>query len=316
MNFSLWLDRFLVPLDDPGSRLFHLNLIIAFLLVLGWLLLKSKQQPLSQSLRRYVFRKRYWWNRSTKLDYQIYAINSVFKVLLLIPLLDFSFEISRWVSESLVDWTGDFAGLKASTGLLLLFTTVGFIWDDFLRFAHHYLMHKIPFLWRIHSVHHSARILTPITLFRNHPLESALATLRNSLSLGVMAGVFIYLFEARLNLITLFGVNLFGFLFNLLGANLRHSHIPISFGSRLESLLISPLQHQVHHSRKREHFDRNFGVSLAIWDQMSGTLVKSHQVGRLSFGIQGQRQKSLIQEMLLLSTDFQSQAKIDPNPPV
>lgn len=316
MNFSLWIDRFLVPLDDPGSRLFHLNLIIAFTLVVGWLLLKNRQQPLRISLKKYVFRKRYWWNRSTKLDYQIYAINSVFKVLLLIPLLDFSFEISRWVSQSLVEWTGDFAGLKASTILLLAFTTVGFIWDDFLRFIHHYLMHKIPFLWRIHSVHHSARILTPITLFRNHPLESAIATLRNSLSLGVMAGVFIYLFEARLNLITLFGVNLFGFLFNLLGANLRHSHIPISFGQWAETFLISPLQHQIHHSRRQEHFDRNFGVSLAIWDQISGTLVKSHQVGRLSFGIQGQRQKTLVEEMLLLSTDFQSQSKIDEIRPI
>lgn len=303
-------------MDDPGSRLFHLNLLIAFALVLAWLLLKNKQRPLSQSLKRYVFRKRYWWNRSTKLDYQIYAINGVLKVLLLIPLLDFSFEISRFVSETLVDWTGDFAGLQATTGVLLAFTIVGFIWDDFLRFTHHYFMHRVPFLWKIHSVHHSARILTPITLFRNHPLESAIATLRNSLSLGVMAGIFIYLFEARLNLITLFGVNLFGFLFNLLGANLRHSHIPIGFGPWLENLLISPLQHQVHHSRKPEHFDRNLGVSLAIWDRLAGTLVKSHQVGKLSFGIQGQRQKTLLQEMLLFSTDFQSQVKIDESPRV
>lgn len=296
---SIWLDRFLVPLDDPGSRLFHLNLLIALALVLGWLVLKNKNRPLWQSIQRTILRKRYWWNRSTKLDYQIYAINSLFKVFLLIPLLDFSFQISRFTSETLVEITGDFAGLEPTFPMLLIFTTVGFIWDDFLRFVHHYCMHQVPFLWRIHSVHHSARVLTPVTLFRNHPLESAIATLRNSLSLGVMAGLFIYLFEARLNLVTLFGVNLFGFLFNLLGANLRHSHIPISFGRLTENFLISPLQHQVHHSRQVEHINKNYGVSLAIWDRMTGSLVKSEGLKDLKFGISGQKQKTLLQEMLL-----------------
>jgi sterol desaturase/sphingolipid hydroxylase (fatty acid hydroxylase superfamily) len=296
---SLWLDRFLVPLDDPGSRLFHLNIFIAFALVLGWILLKNKKGSLRVSLRRLVFRKRYWWNKSTRLDYQFYILNSILKVFLLIPLLDFSFSISRFVSSFMVDITGDFAGLNPTTGLLVLFTTIAFVWDDFLRFGHHWLMHRVPFLWRVHSIHHSARILTPVTLFRNHPLESAIATVRNSLSLGVMAGLFIFLFEARLNLITLFGVNMFGFLFNLLGANLRHSHIPISFGNWAESFFISPLQHQVHHSRNPDHFNKNYGVSLALWDRMSGSLIKSKSVGPLSFGIEGRRQKNLIQELLL-----------------
>ena len=288
-DFQIWVDRFLVPLDDPGSRLFHLNLLIALVLVLAWVAFKNPNSSWSDfqaTLRRLVFRKKYWWNRSTKKDYFYYGVNSLFKVFLFIPLLDFSFTISKNVSQGLVEISGDFAGLQATTIALLLFTFASFVWDDFLRFSHHLMMHKIPWLWNFHKVHHSAKIMTPITLFRNHPVESALATLRNSLSLGVSAGVFIFLFESQMNLVTLFGVNFLGFLFNLIGANLRHSHIPLTFGPHVETVLISPLQHQIHHSTALEHQDKNIGVSLALWDWMMGSLVKSSQVQKkLRFGL-------------------------------
>ena len=58
----------------------------------------------------------------------------------------------------------------------------------------------------------------------------------------------------------------------MLWANLRHSHVWITYGRIMERLLISPAQHQIHHSKNKVHFDRNFGVVLAIWDGMFGTL--------------------------------------------
>jgi len=61
-----------------------------------------------------------------------------------------------------------------------------------------------------------------------------------------------------------------GFLFNALGANLRHSHIWLSFGS-LERWFISPAQHQIHHSSAEADRDINFGTCLAIWDRLFGS---------------------------------------------
>lgn len=273
-----WFDRFAVPIDDPGSRLFHLNIVAALILVGIYAIVERR--GLATYLRRAIFRRRYWWNRSTKIDYQIYALNSVLKVLLFIPFLDLSFFFSRWTVKTLLAIHGDFAGLPAGTAWLAAFTVIAFLWDDFLRFAHHLLMHKVPWLWELHKVHHSARVLTPVTLYRTHPLESAMATLRNSLSLGVAAGFFIFFFEAEMSLVTLFGVNLFGFVFNFLGANLRHSHVPLAFGP-LEYLFISPKMHQVHHSRRSEHWDRNYGVSLSIWDSMVGARVLSREAGHV-----------------------------------
>ncbi|MBX3021354.1 MAG: sterol desaturase family protein [Bdellovibrionales bacterium] len=295
---STWVERFLVPLDDPGSRLFHMNILIAALLVAGWVFAISGQGARWSTFRRLVLRKKYWWNHSTRLDYKIYIFNSLLKVFLLVPFLDWSFHIARFTAQRLERWNGDFLGFTPSYPALLLFTVAAFVWDDFLRFGQHVLMHKVPWLWRIHCVHHSARILTPVTLYRNHPLESAIATVRNSLSLGVATGMFIFIFESRFSVLTLFGVNALGFLFNLAGANLRHSHIPLSFGRRIETVLISPFQHQIHHSRHPRHFNKNFGVSLALWDRLFGSLVYSREASRIRVGL-NRRQGGLWRLLLL-----------------
>ncbi len=303
---TIW-ERFLVPLDDPGSRLFHMNILMAVAFLLAWIWWVRRAEALPresfwQTFRRLVFRRRYWWNDSTKVDYQVYVLNGLLRIFLLIPFLDFSFEISRFTARWLVRWSGDFAGWEARTPALLGFTALAFVWDDLLRFGQHWLMHRVPFLWRIHSVHHSARVLTPITLFRNHPLESAIATLRNSISLGVMTGLFIFLFEARFTVLTLFGVNAFGFLFNFLGSNLRHSHIPVGFGRWVETVFISPKQHQIHHSTDPLHFNKNLGVSLAVWDRLNGSLIYSRELKSrtLRFGLSGtRRRQSLWRELFL-----------------
>jgi sterol desaturase/sphingolipid hydroxylase (fatty acid hydroxylase superfamily) len=188
-------------------------------------------------------------------------------------------------------------GFTDSTFNIFMFTIGVFVFDDFLRFAHHYLMHKIPFLWQLHKTHHSARILTPITLYRTHPLESAMATIRNSLSSGAAIGAFVFLFKGHFSLFTLFGVNFFGFTFNALASNLRHSHIDLPFGW-LEWIFISPKQHQIHHSKNQAHFDRNFGVSLAIWDSCTRSLVRSKHVNeKLKFGLSGHHRQSFMHFM-------------------
>lgn len=292
---SEYIDRFLVPVDDPSSRLFHVNLALSAILILAWSVWVVKPKNYFSFFGQMVFRKKYWWNRSTKNDYKIYFINSLFKVFLFIPFLDGSYWISRNTAKALVNVYGDFANVPPTTLFIFLFTVFHFAWDDFLRFYHHKLMHRFDFLWKFHVTHHSAKILTPVTLFRTHPLESALATIRNSLSVGVSTGLFVFIFGSTLNLVTIFGINIFSFLFNLLGANLRHSHIPIAFPTWIEGLFISPKQHQIHHSIKRQHHDKNYGVSLALWDRINHSLIYSTEVPeKLSFGVKGKNQGAIL----------------------
>ena len=75
------------------------------------------------------------------------------------------------------------------------------------------------------------------------------------------------------------------FLFNIFGANLRHSHIWFSWGDKLENWFISPAQHQVHHSDNPKHFDTNLGSALAVWDRLGGTLIKASEAGKINIGV-------------------------------
>lgn len=295
-TWARW-SKLIFQFDEPTSRLYHVNIVSSLLLLLVVLVVLGRKQkrPFWATLRHWVFRKKYWWNYSTKQDYWIYFLNALFKSFLFVPLFEGSFQISQMVIRFLVRFNqGELLNVPVTTSALIAFTFITFVWDDFLRFFQHWVMHKVPVLWEFHKLHHSARVLTPVTLYRSHPVESIFAILRNSLSLGVALGAFIFIFGSSFSLWTLLGINGFGFVFNLLGANLRHSHIPLGFGP-FERVLISPIQHQIHHSKEVKHYDKNFGVSLALWDWLFGSLVFSKEAGKLSFGLNERFRTSLWQ---------------------
>lgn len=143
---------------------------------------------------------------------------------------------------------------------------------DFATYITHALHHRWPLLWPFHKVHHSAEVLTPLTIYRKHPVYNLFSSLTDFIVVGPAQGVVLFLFGALPDPVLLFGTNIIFSVFHLLGANLRHSHIWLSFGPILGRILISPAQHQIHHSRARHHWDRNYGEVFALWDWLFGTL--------------------------------------------
>ena len=125
-------------------------------------------------------------------------------------------------------------------------------------------------------------MLTPLTLFRVHPVEHILYFLRGLLVFGVTSGVFIWMFSGKLTALQVLGVDMFGFLFNFFAANLRHSHIWLSFG-KFERFLVSPAQHQLHHSA--EHNFANLGSILSVWDGIMGTRLLAQNKQKIHFGL-------------------------------
>jgi sterol desaturase/sphingolipid hydroxylase (fatty acid hydroxylase superfamily) len=156
-----------------------------------------------------------------------------------------------------------------------IFTVFFFVFDDFSRFYVHRLMHRIPILWAFHQVHHSAETMTPFTIFRTHPIEGFIFTLRTSVVQGIVISVFLFLFGSKVDLITVYGASVGVVIFHSLGSNLRHSHVKIRYPRLIELFFISPGQHQIHHSTEKRHFDKNFGVALAVWDLIFGSLLHS-----------------------------------------
>ena len=171
--------------------------------------------------------------------------------------------------------------------IVLLFTVFIFILDDITKYFVHRWMHKWPILWSLHKVHHSATKLTPITIYRTHPLEGIVFSLRGAFTQGISISIFVYLFGNSVDLITILGVNIIVFTFNIAGSNLRHSHIGIRYWTWLEYIFISPAQHQLHHSIAEAHHDKNFGASLALWDWLFGSLHHSTDIESLTLGIDG-----------------------------
>ncbi len=241
--------------------------------------------------------RKIWLHKSALLDYKYFIVISLIKVVLILPLILSSKDVALFVVLFLQEQVGYISALNLSKEFVVaLYTFTIFIVGDFTRYWLHKFLHTVPFLWKIHSLHHSAEVLNPFTFYRVHPIENILFGLRYALSVGVVTGCFIYLFGANIGLIQIIGANIFVFIFGMLGANLRHSHIPLRYGDSLEKIFISPYQHQLHHTKEFTH--KNFGGYLAIWDWMFQTLEIQKIKVNLEYGTKENSSYNTIAQML------------------
>ena len=275
---------------DPRKRVFVGYLAISILIALIWLVY-IKRVNLKSSLK-FIFNKNIWFSSSSKADFFVFLINRIISISIspvLITQLVIATAIFYWLHE--ISWlsSGSFQNTPVQI-VVFLFTLFIFLLDDFSKYWVHRWMHKWPILWALHKVHHSAEVLTPMTVYRTHPLEGIVFTLRGTFTQGVSISTFIFFFGNNVDLFTVLGANVLLFLFNTAGSNLRHSHIGIRYWSWLEYILISPAQHQLHHSVAQMHHDKNFGAALAIWDYIFGSLHHSVEIEELKLGIETKEQ--------------------------
>lgn len=167
----------------------------------------------------------------------------------------------------------------------VVFIVVGIVILDFYTFFAHYLLHKIPLMWPFHKVHHSALTLIPVTNLRFHPVQEVWDALWNSAGVGVWIAAFAYVTASRLADVTILGINAVILISCFSFHHLRHSHIYMRYPRWLERFIMSPAQHQIHHSREARHFDRNFGLLLSCWDRMLGTIVYSETAPVTALGL-------------------------------
>ncbi|MCH8168918.1 MAG: creatininase family protein [Proteobacteria bacterium] len=198
--------------------------------------------------------------------------------------------VSVFIEIFLLAFNGTFGPLAAPAFAvtpvsIALYTLIAVLVLDFSIYIVHYLQHRVPLLWQFHQVHHSAEVLTPITFLRMHPVDLFFFGLSGSLFGALAFAGFVYLTGARPHEITILSVNVFVFAFYLFGYNLRHSHVWLSYPRWLSHILISPAQHQTHHSVEAKHFDRNMGLIFAFWDWIFGTLYVATRYERLTYGL-------------------------------
>jgi sterol desaturase/sphingolipid hydroxylase (fatty acid hydroxylase superfamily) len=169
--------------------------------------------------------------------------------------------------------------------VLVAAAAAAFVCGDFMLYWTHRWFHRVPFLWRMHRLHHAPPVLTPLTAFRFWPQEHVVHLCGNMLGQGVGLGVVMSIAGTQVAAFTVLGVNVVMLVWGMAFAHLRHSPIPMGFPGWVSRILVSPHMHQAHHSSDSRHHDRNFGTALAVWDGLFGTRYVPAKEERFRFGL-------------------------------
>jgi sterol desaturase/sphingolipid hydroxylase (fatty acid hydroxylase superfamily) len=148
---------------------------------------------------------------------------------------------------NLVPFTG-YGAIVASVTLL-----------DLTIYLQHRLLHAVPWLWRIHRVHHADPEIDVSTALRFHPVESVLSMLLKTgvvVSFG-MPPIGVLIFEIILN-----GAAMF---------NHTNASLPHRVERWVRFILVTPDMHRIHHSTRIAEANRNFGFSVSWWDRLFGS---------------------------------------------
>lgn len=272
-------------ITNPAIR-FAPAYLASFILISFFIYLLRRKSDQLGSFLGWLFPKSIYWKRSNLTDGQLFLVGRVLSILGLFRALGLRTLITVLVVGLISTLTG-MTTREASwpAGETIAVTVFYFLVADLAVYWAHRMHHEMPVLWPFHAVHHSAEVLTPLTVYRKHPVYSVIAGLISDFLVGIALAAVILLLTNKIDMITLAGIHAGYYLFNLLGANFRHSHIWLSYGRWLEHILISPAQHQIHHSRAVEHHDKNYGEVFALWDWMFGTLFVPEKREVLEFGL-------------------------------
>jgi sterol desaturase/sphingolipid hydroxylase (fatty acid hydroxylase superfamily) len=124
---------------------------------------------------------------------------------------------------------------------------------DFIEYIVHNLLHRIPFLWEFHKVHHSIKHLDWWGNMLFHPME-----------------IFFYKFISYLPLLFLcpdmpeqiiFGIAIF----RLMVGSFAHSNLNVDLGL-LKYIINNPKVHSWHHANDNRAINKNLGVTFTFWD--------------------------------------------------
>lgn len=154
---------------------------------------------------------------------------------------------------------------------------------DLSKYASHRLFHTVPWLWRIHRVHHSDPDFDVSTGLRFHPLEPflpqgfdlALILLLAPPVEGVVAA---QVLTCAINFI-----------------EHANANWPKPLERFLKGWLVTPRMHRIHHSEQVRDQQSNFGELLPWWDRCFGTYRAEPVEGTLVVGLRGyQEERSMV----------------------
>ena len=271
----------------PHTRMFWLYFLVPLLVAYVVYRRGGARGPQARFLS-YLLPRRIFLHRSALVDYRYFFVNYLSFLFLLAPLMLSGSAVAPFVERAWQTVLGSSPqwGAPGPAGLALYAVAVAVAFDLGI-YVVHYALHRVPVLWEFHKVHHSAQVLTPISVYRVHPLDDILYGAATGALTGAVHGSLAYVAGAAVMPVTILHVDVVLFVFYVLGSNLRHSHVWLSYPAWLSRILISPAQHQIHHSAHPRHVDRNLGLMFAFWDAAMNTLYVPERHEELTFGLNG-----------------------------
>jgi sterol desaturase/sphingolipid hydroxylase (fatty acid hydroxylase superfamily) len=172
------------------------------------------------------------------------------------------------VSNVGVELFNDFLGLFGITNLVALeiaswpgwaqLLTL-FLVADFIQWNTHRLLHRVPWLWEFHKLHHSVKEMGFAAHLRYHWMESIVYKTIQYIPLAMIG----------------FGIQDFFIVhaFAIFIGHINHANLNWTYGP-LKYILNNPQMHIWHHAKALPsdyQYGVNFGISLSLWDYLFGT---------------------------------------------
>jgi sterol desaturase/sphingolipid hydroxylase (fatty acid hydroxylase superfamily) len=139
---------------------------------------------------------------------------------------------------------------------------------DAAIYLQHVATHKMPWLWRLHRVHHTDIDVDLTTGLRFHPIEILLSALYKAGIVLVLGAdpLIVLIYEAALSAFSLFT-----------HANLA---IPAALDRSLRRVICTPDMHRRHHSVAQPETDSNYGNILSLWDRLGRSYFENPALGQ------------------------------------
>ena len=155
--------------------------------------------------------------------------------------------------------------------LIAQFIEIMFL-TDLVQYWVHRLFHRIPFLWKFHAVHHSARQMDWIAGARMHFLEIIILRGTTVIPMYLLG----FATPALYAYVLLVYVH----------STFIHANIGWNF-DHLGHVLVTPRFHHWHHGIEKEAIDVNFFIHFPLLDRLFGTYHLPPGQWPTGYGIEG-----------------------------
>lgn len=151
-----------------------------------------------------------------------------------------------------------------------------FFLADLVQWSIHVTLHRFPFLWKFHKVHHSVTEMGFAAHLRYHWMETIVYRI------GLFAAMS-WLFNFKLE------YTFFLHSFTILIGHLNHANVGWDYGP-LKYFFNNPKMHIWHHAKhlpKDHKYGINFGITLSLWDYLFKTNYVPRDGRDIELGFEG-----------------------------